>query len=59
MIVIEMPLTEWLNHVNQNITKMQYPILYILHYLDFTISITVSGELRLQSARSRIKGQGQ
>lgn len=59
MIVIEMPLTEWLNHVNQNTTKMQYPILYILHYLDFTISITVSGELRLQSARSRIKGQGQ
>ena len=59
MIVIEMPLSEWLNHVNQNIAKMQYPILYILHYLTFAISITVSGELRLQSARSRIKGQGQ
>ena len=58
-MIYEMPLSEWSNHVNQNIAKMQYPILYILHYLNFTISITVSGELRLQSARSRIKGQGQ
>jgi hypothetical protein len=58
-MIYEMPLSEWSTHVNQNIAKMQYPILYILHYLNFTISITVSGELRLQSARSRIKGQGQ